>query len=105
MSEIRTFVVIASIGLPLTTVLAEIFRETFAAHAAETIAHFAGGYVPPTDLVAHAGAIAAVAVYSFLGHKWCTFGRGIRPFLSDLVRPKGNLSSTWTDGVDKAAPK
>ncbi len=105
MSEIRTFVVIASIGLLLTTVLAEIFRATLAVHAAEIIARFDGGYVPSTDLVAHAGAIAAVAVYSFLGHKWCTFDRGIRPFLSDLVRPKRDLSSSWTESVDKAARK
>ncbi len=89
-SELRTFVIIASIGLVLTTILAAVFRNTLVVHASAIIACFDGGYVPSTDLTAHAAAIASVAVYSFLGHKWCTFDRGIRAFLSDLTRPKVN---------------
>ena len=106
-SELRTFVIIASIGLLLTTVLAAVFRAAVAVYASENTARFDGGYVPSIDVMAHAAAIAVVAVYSFLGHRGCTFDRGIRSYLSHLIRrtDQRNSSSTLTQRVDKAIRK
>ena len=78
LSELRTFVVVALIGLLLTVALAAGFRSTLAPYIAELVAR--AGWLPAlsAETTAQVMAVAMVAVYSFLGHKWLTFARGIR---------------------------
>jgi putative flippase GtrA len=74
--QMRTFIVVAGIGLLLTIALAAMLRVTAAPKLAALIASI--GLQVPVDGVAHATAVALVSVYSFLGHKWLTFTGGIR---------------------------
>ena len=90
LSEIRTFVVVALIGLLLTVALAASFRITFAPYIAGLVARAGWLPAPSAETTAQVMAVAMVAVYSFLGHKWLTFSRGIRFQVARLGRLAGN---------------
>jgi putative flippase GtrA len=85
-SEFRTFFVVATIGLGLTIALASLFRSTLAPYLTPLVARALPDSVATVDATAHAIAIAVVAIYSFIGHKWLTFDRGIRYQISRLGR-------------------
>lgn len=78
LAEIRTFFVVAFIGLLLTAAFAAALRNTLAPHVTELIAGAGLVPTPSAETIAQIIAVAVVAVYSFLGHKWFTFSRGIR---------------------------
>ena len=86
LAEIRTFLVVALIGLLLTLALATIFRRTLAPYIAELVARAGSIAAPSVETTAQIMAVATVVVYSFLGHKWLTFGLGIRFQVSRLGR-------------------
>ena len=86
LAEIRTFLVVALIGLLLTVALAAVFRSTLAPYIAELVARAGSIPAPSVETTAQVMAVAMVAVYSFLGHKWLTFARGIRFQVSRLGR-------------------
>jgi putative flippase GtrA len=86
LSELRTFVVVALIGLLLTVALAASFRSTLAPYIAELVARAGSLPAPSIETTGQVMAVATVAVYSFLGHKWLTFARGIRFQVSRLGR-------------------
>ena len=77
LSEVRTFVVIAGIGLLLTVALAAVLRGTLAPYVARLPIPI-GLPAPSAELTAQGMAIFVVAIYSFVGHKWLTFSFGIR---------------------------
>lgn len=84
-AQMRTFVVVALSGLALTTALAALLRPLLG------VALNGSGLALPLSLgspetVSRATAIAAAAVYSFLGHKYLTFSRGIRAPVFGLLR-------------------
>ncbi len=92
-SEIRTFIVVASIGLLLTVALAAGFRNSVAPYIAELVVRQRWVPALSAEVTAQVMAVAIVAVYSFLGHKWFTFNRGIRfqvSRLADLVTRKSS---------------
>lgn len=77
-AQIRTFVIVAGVGLALTAGLASLLRSIIT--AISTILNHSDA-VPSTltrDTLSHILAVAAVAVYSFAAHKWLTFSHGIR---------------------------
>ena len=78
LSELRTFVVVALIGLLLTVALAAGFRSTLAPYIAELVVRAGWLPAPSAETTAQVMAVAMVGVYSFLGHKWLTFADGIR---------------------------
>ena len=78
LAELRTFFVVAMIGLVLTVVLAGVFRSTLAGPVAHLIASIGQVSAPSAETVGQVMAIGLVAIYSFLSHKWLTFARGIR---------------------------
>ena len=86
LSEIRTFLVVALIGLLLTVALAAGFRSTLAPYIAELVARAGWLPAPSVETTAQVMAVAMVGVYSFLGHKWLTFAHGIRFQVSRLGR-------------------
>ena len=86
LAEIRTFLVVALIGLLLTVALAAVLRSTLASNIAELLARAGSIPAPSVETTAQVMAVATVAVYSFLGHKWLTFARGIRFQVSRLGR-------------------
>jgi len=86
-SELRTFVVVALIGLLLTVALAAGFRSTLALYITELVARTGWVLAPSVEITAQVMAVGIVAVYSFFGHKWLTFARGIRFQVSRLVGP------------------
>ena len=93
LSELRTFIVVALIGLLLTVALATGFRDSFAPYIAGLVV--GQGWAPAlsAETTAQVMAVAIVAVYSFLGHKWFTFDRGIRfqaARLANLVTRKSS---------------
>ncbi len=87
LSELRTFVVVALVGLLLTVVIAVGFRSFLTPYIAELAIRAGGIHTPSDETMAQMMAVAIVAVYSFLGHKWLTFARGIRFQVSRLGRP------------------
>jgi putative flippase GtrA len=77
LSELRTFGVVALVGLLLTVALAAALRGTLAPVLADFVGR-SGLHVPSADAVAQVMAIGTVAIYSFMAHKWLTFAHGIR---------------------------
>ena len=81
--------VVALIGLMLTVGLAAGLRSTLAPYIRDFLAHNAVLPALSVNSTAQAMAVAVVSVYSFLGHKWLSFGRGLRFQLSRLGRLTG----------------
>ena len=104
LQELRTFIIVALIGLLLTIALAAGFRTTLAPYVAELVAR--AGWLPAlsAETAAQVMAVAMVAVYSFLGHKWLTFARGIRFQASRLGRLVIRRSTDVSDGVQSPFP-
>ncbi|HTR88433.1 MAG TPA: GtrA family protein [Reyranella sp.] len=76
----RTFLVVALSGLLLTSLIASVVRSLMFA---------AGNPLSPlmsVETIGQIAAIGAVAVYSFAGHRYLTFNRGIRFQLLRLLR-------------------
>ncbi len=76
-ANFRTFFIVAAIGTLLTALLAEMFRWTLVRVLGDATVNLAGRAIE-IEFVAHVLAIGAVAVYSFLGHKFLSFHFGIR---------------------------
>ena len=84
--QARTFIVVALCGLALTTVIAALGREILASLV------IAGGFpltfmgpLSSPETLSRAVAIAIASIYSFAGHKYLTFNRGVRLPLLRLV--------------------
>jgi putative flippase GtrA len=84
LAAMRTFVVIAGVGLVLTIALAALFRAIGGPQLSALLVPLAGPSLGSVDSVAQALALAIVAVFSFAGHKWITFARGIRGQIARL---------------------
>jgi putative flippase GtrA len=85
--QARTFIVVALSGLVLTTATAALARAGLA--WAMTGGGLLPGMVGPLatpETLSRGLAIALVSVYSFAGHKYLTFHRGIRRPLLQLVQ-------------------
>jgi putative flippase GtrA len=104
LSELRTFVVVALIGLLPTVALAAGFRSTLAPYIAELVARNGRSPAPSVETTAQVMAVALVAVYSFLSHKWLTFDRGIRFQVSRWGRLAVGRSTDVSEGVQSPFP-
>lgn len=76
--EMRTFLIVALGGLALTVGLSTLFRDWLLPWLAGLLAPEAWRNALNLELIAHVGAVGLVAFYSFLGHKYLSFGSGIR---------------------------
>jgi putative flippase GtrA len=101
-SEIRTFSVVAVIGLLLTVAFAAGFRISFAPYITELVVRQHWAPALSTETTAQVMAVAIVAVYSFLGHKWFTFNRGIR---FQAARLAGLVTRRSSDVSGGSAPR
>jgi putative flippase GtrA len=81
----RTFLVVALSGLALTAGIAAVVRAMLPAGTL-------GGINSPVnaETIGQVVAIGVVSVYSFAGHRFLTFNRGIRFQLQKIVRPVKN---------------
>ena len=95
LAEIRTFLVVALIGLLLTVVLAAALRNALGPYIPELSG---AGLVPipSAETTAQIMAVGIVAVYSFLSHKWFTFARGIRFQVARLGQSRVQRIIGWT---------
>ena len=103
--QARTFFVVAGFGLILTVALAAIFRVTVAPAMAKLLLR--PGVFPGLvtySSVAQTLAVACVAVYSFLGHKWFTFAEGIRAPLARRFGGASRRTGGMVAGDRTAAP-
>ena len=76
--EMRTFLIVALGGLALTVGLSTLFRDWLLPWLTGLLVPEAWRDALNLELIAHVGAVGLVAFYSFLGHKYLSFGLGIR---------------------------
>jgi putative flippase GtrA len=81
LQQARTFLVVALSGLLLTSTVAAIVRAALSGLAS-------GASLPlSAETIGQLVAIGVVSVYSFVGHRFLTFNRGIRFQLLKIVKP------------------
>lgn len=76
-AQFRTYALIASSCIVLTTVLAEIGVQ-LASHLCRTEGFTIWGQYISYEFASHFCAVGSVAVYSYIAHKYLTFDEGIR---------------------------
>jgi len=84
--QARTFIVVALSGLAVTTALAALGRDALGLVIPPSgVLPAVFGSVAAPETLSRIIAIGLTSIYSFLGHRYLTFGRGIRLPLRRMV--------------------
>jgi putative flippase GtrA len=79
--EMQTFFLVSVIGLGLTVGVSHLLRGLVLPALLLTLGLTDWRPALNLELLAHAGAVGLVGLYSFLAHKYLSFGQGIRPWM------------------------
>lgn len=89
LQQARTFLIVALSGLVLTSAIAAVVRAALSGLARDVALPISA------ETIGQVAAIGIVSIYSFAGHRFLTFNRGIRFQLLRIVKP---ASARNTDG-------
>ncbi|NQV43884.1 MAG: GtrA family protein [Rhodospirillales bacterium] len=76
-AQFRTYILIASSCIVLTTVMAEVGVQLFD-HLFEAEGFMLGPQYISYEFASHFCAVGSIAIYSYIAHKYLTFDEGIR---------------------------
>ncbi|NEV63257.1 GtrA family protein [Thiorhodococcus minor] len=84
--ELRTFLIVSLVGLVLTVAVSSELRDSLLPALLARLPSGASLGQINIEVLAHVGAVGIVAGYSFLAHKFLSFGHGIRQALLRWAR-------------------